>query len=554
MAELTVSILATAISAVVEKCKQIRAIPKIRDEALAVLINLTPIVDEIEPKLREKNHRQLIESLRAVLDEIENIADYIICNPTKAKLWSSTYLKKLRNAMHAVDGWVGRAQAITLSISHDTQSKIDELQEMTAACEISIGAEMTQVKEGLQHVVEHQDATLDEVQQVHKMLVEHCSIGKTDRFRQYLDDEDERLLQQVEAVAAKRAELPEHLICPLSKCLLEDPVMVTVSGNTYSKAMLNEHVSTRIRDGITVEDPISREEFDLKRDVVPNRAIADAIKNWKAKHFAYLKDVKNVEEMKDLVVDSTPYGDSLETCSEHNVDHHEIRLCHKQASEDARALIIKVKNTRVGNTYECEITEKEIVSGEIFEGHFPAVLASVDGFIEFFNDGLGVAANTEKGHSEIHCECNAHTDKYTIDIKTEIGSGWKKISFGTHLEVPLQSEPTPIEKLSLEMERMRLEMMGKIQELNERYDSKLIELSRENTELKSKTNDLERQTTEQKRPKNDRNISMAIARAARAAQKRNDQNFIFSKSFVGSKKGYVFKNGDKGLGYYLDGS
>jgi hypothetical protein len=30
------------------------------------------------------------------------------------------------------------------------------------------------------------------------------------------------------------------------------------------------------------------------------------------------------------------------------------------------------------------------------------------------------------------------------------------------------------------------------------------------------------------------------------------QQFIPSKSFVGEKKGYVFKNCSKGLGYYID--
>ena len=36
-------------------------------------------------------------------------------------------------------------------------------------------------------------------------------------------------------------------------------------------------------------------------------------------------------------------------------------------------------------------------------------------------------------------------------------------------------------------------------------------------------------------------------------QKIDEQEqFISSDSFIGSKKGYVFKKDDKGLGYYLD--
>ena len=41
--------------------------------------------------------------------------------------------------------------------------------------------------------------------------------------------------------------------------------------------------------------------------------------------------------------------------------------------------------------------------------------------------------------------------------------------------------------------------------------------------------------------KDEKNLSVTI----------NDE-FIKSDGFIGDKKGYVFKKGDKGLGYYLD--
>jgi len=38
----------------------------------------------------------------------------------------------------------------------------------------------------------------------------------------------------------------------------------------------------------------------------------------------------------------------------------------------------------------------------------------------------------------------------------------------------------------------------------------------------------------------------------KVVENMQQQNFIPSKSFVGEKKGYVFKNGSSGLGYYID--
>ena len=38
----------------------------------------------------------------------------------------------------------------------------------------------------------------------------------------------------------------------------------------------------------------------------------------------------------------------------------------------------------------------------------------------------------------------------------------------------------------------------------------------------------------------------------KVVENMQQQNFIPSKSFVGEKKGYVFKNCSSGLGYYID--
>ena len=154
MAEFAVNILGDLVQEIIKKCKEIRSIPKIRDEALALLVKLSPVVYEVETKIKDPQHRIIIDSLRGALTEIEDVVDYIIANPNTAKMWSSTYLKKLKNAMNSVDTWISRSQAITLSLSQDTQMKLEELHQMTTACELTIGAEINMLKEEITQVLD----------------------------------------------------------------------------------------------------------------------------------------------------------------------------------------------------------------------------------------------------------------------------------------------------------------------------------------------------------------------------------------------------------------
>ena len=113
------------------------------------------------------------------------------------------------------------------------------------------------------------------------MLFEHCLKGKTEQLRQFIDEEDERLLRMVETAAAKHANIPSELLCPISLELLEDPVMVTVSGYTYSKKSLNKYIAGRYLEGNKILDPFTRDEFDPKCHIVPNRAVVNILNNWK---------------------------------------------------------------------------------------------------------------------------------------------------------------------------------------------------------------------------------------------------------------------------------
>lgn len=66
---------------------------------------------------------------------------------------------------------------------------------------------------------------------------------------------------------------PDHLICPITTNLLEDPV-IAPSGYTYEREDLRNWVDN---NGV---DPFTREPLSMNQ-VIPNRALQEAVKHYK---------------------------------------------------------------------------------------------------------------------------------------------------------------------------------------------------------------------------------------------------------------------------------
>ena len=67
---------------------------------------------------------------------------------------------------------------------------------------------------------------------------------------------------------------PSQYLCPITQELMQDPVILIVSGRTYEREAIRKWVQDR------GTDPITRQQCTVN-DLVPNRALKDAIDEWK---------------------------------------------------------------------------------------------------------------------------------------------------------------------------------------------------------------------------------------------------------------------------------
>ncbi len=69
--------------------------------------------------------------------------------------------------------------------------------------------------------------------------------------------------------------VPRAYECPITYQIMQDPVFIVSSGYTYERAAI-----TNIINNGNALDPFTRHPITLE-DIMPNRAIKDAIDEWK---------------------------------------------------------------------------------------------------------------------------------------------------------------------------------------------------------------------------------------------------------------------------------
>jgi hypothetical protein len=65
-------------------------------------------------------------------------------------------------------------------------------------------------------------------------------------------------------------------LCPISKTVMDDPVILVQSGHTYERKQLA--LSLAHKPNV---DPVNRSRFDADPNVIPNRALRNLIEDWK---------------------------------------------------------------------------------------------------------------------------------------------------------------------------------------------------------------------------------------------------------------------------------
>jgi hypothetical protein len=73
-----------------------------------------------------------------------------------------------------------------------------------------------------------------------------------------------------------KAEIPRHLLCPITHSLMKDPVIVMASGRTYEREAIDRHMQES--RGVPL-DPITREPMYVS-ELTPNHTVRDAVAAW----------------------------------------------------------------------------------------------------------------------------------------------------------------------------------------------------------------------------------------------------------------------------------
>ena len=68
--------------------------------------------------------------------------------------------------------------------------------------------------------------------------------------------------------------VPDCYCDPISYEIMNDPVLITVSGHTYEREFIKQYIEQNKKD------PITQQSVELK-DIVANRALKDSIDIWK---------------------------------------------------------------------------------------------------------------------------------------------------------------------------------------------------------------------------------------------------------------------------------
>ena len=78
-------------------------------------------------------------------------------------------------------------------------------------------------------------------------------------------------------------EVPDEFCDPITFEVMKEPMVVSVSGVTYERSVIEEYIK---ENG---EDPMTRQKVTIDQ-IIPNRALRDSIERWMKKHPGVIDD------------------------------------------------------------------------------------------------------------------------------------------------------------------------------------------------------------------------------------------------------------------------
>lgn len=244
-----------------------------------------------------------LHMLNDALREALEVLDICSTKPMRVKLYSATYIGKLRavitKAMEALNVLAGAHTSISLDIKqkvHDVGEDVDELLNRLDRFKDDIG---DQIRASVQEAMSQQGL-------VSQQLIDELKSGglvkdRDDALRQlaelqreaddvrrektFVDDQLMTMVCQLSlttsASTSSTSTMPSNappsaFICPISLAVMEDPVQVNETGISYDRAPLEQWLQTNPN-----HDPKTNQIFTSRLHYQTNYALRDLIADWR---------------------------------------------------------------------------------------------------------------------------------------------------------------------------------------------------------------------------------------------------------------------------------
>ena len=273
-------LIASSIKGLKKKIKEIKNLPKECENLSNILDKIEPIIDSLKNSLIDKYHIQLFDSFEKVLQEAGTIVDSIHDHPISSSIFSGKYKSKIDIILEKINSWLIRIQSMA---DAETLILLNHLIEVIEQNKNSLQKELTNIDTQMEDI--KKDIKTMPLETI-KLLKGELNVffnnpDKSSKYINFLDEEDKNLLIMVQNQEAQLSSALDSFYCPITKDVMTDPVICTVSGNTYEKKAIYKYFSTCIEKGLYPEDPFTKEKVnDIVKDVLPNHALKEIINNW----------------------------------------------------------------------------------------------------------------------------------------------------------------------------------------------------------------------------------------------------------------------------------
>jgi hypothetical protein len=232
----------------------------------------------------------LVDALRGVLDTVQLCAR----NPIKARVMPGTYAGKLQKACAAIEDamkGIGLSSAAVAAearnAARDLQAEFTDLSGFLTTAQQSNEAFMAQILTAVKN--NHEETLRSIAAQNNLSGVEELkrSLAAVEFEKQQLRTEKvslyraelECVIELSRAAAGAMESCPKSYKCPITLDIMEDPVILEQSFQTYERKALMHALAER--PGV---DPMSNQPFEGEPKLIKNYSIRSAIDEWMRSH------------------------------------------------------------------------------------------------------------------------------------------------------------------------------------------------------------------------------------------------------------------------------